>query len=297
MNDDIRQALNEAARPGDVRPFRHTTYDAIARGQRYRRRRHALAAGGSTAVAAVTAGVLAFGFASFGDPTAGDSEPPVATGSDRPSGRTTTPLDLGPLSDEQAQRTLNTCTRGYGGADRYTILTARRVIGPTGPANALVAENPGTGDVLRCEAGNSAASLTGPSAGDEIEPSADAQDPFRRTKLDDEGAFCSRDARTGTREYMFDFDWLRVADEVARVDTRVGTDDEPGVWRVAHAHGGYVYTGYWFRESFPSDATIRIELRAFDAAGDPLPDGAAGTGTVVETFPSAAEPDGHPTLC
>jgi hypothetical protein len=298
MTDDIRQALNEAAGPDHAPPFRQTTYDAMATGRRYRRRRRVLAAGGGTTAAAVTAGALVLGFASIGDTRAGDAEPepPVSSQPTRTDGGTV-PLDLGPLSKEQAQKTLGKCARGYGGADRFTVLTARRVDGSSGPRNALVAKDHDTGDVFRCLMDGQAASLSGPSAGDPPEPQPDAQDPFRDTTFDDDGAYCSRDRETGAREYMFDSDWLRVADEVDRVEVRVGTDAEPGVWRVSTAHEGYVYTGYWFTQPFALDATIEVEMRAFDAAGDPLPDGGPENGTVVESFPSEAKPNGHWSIC
>lgn len=62
-----------------------------------------------------------------------------------PSHEGSSPLDLGPLPKGEAQTVLERCARGYGGAGRFTVVTARRVDGLWRPKGALVAKDFDTG--------------------------------------------------------------------------------------------------------------------------------------------------------
>jgi hypothetical protein len=295
MNDDIREALRGAAEPGSGRPFRHTIYDAIATGRRYRRRRSLLAAGGSTAVAAVAAGalVLAFGSLRGADQDRGGGEPPVAGAGERPARETKVPMDLGPLSPSETERVLRTCARGFGGADAYTAVFARRMDGLYGPTPVVFAEDPSSDRTIACDSGGG-----GYIAGvKEVVNLPDAQHPIRAVDGHTGNWDCERKPRTGVRYSMTETASFRVADNVDRVEVRVGTEDRPGVWRVSRPHHGFLYAGYWFHKPFPPDATITLEYRAFDTDGNPIRSADLDRVFDREMPSRVASSDGIPQLC
>jgi hypothetical protein len=60
-----------------------------------------------------------------------------------------------------------------------------------------------------------------------------------------------------------------VADNVARVEVRVGTPNGPEPWRVSPAHGGYVWWATWFKPAdYEPGTELTLKWRAYDKDGE-----------------------------
>lgn len=273
MTFDVHRALEEAAGPGEDRPFRHTTYDAIARGQWYRRRRTVFAAGGGMAAAAVViaaGAVLPFG---DNDSSRDPAGPPQMHTPGGPDGRTV-PLGLGPLDDQQAQSILSHCGAARGD---YAVDMAQRFDYLHSPIGVVVLSFE-SGRIVECLGATNARGEYNPKIGVEWsvvhdpvlgeDPPAppDADHPLRRFKP----------LEFGYRQPRLSSEWdtnglFLAADSVDRVEVRVGTPDGPAPWRAANVHDGLVFWATWFEKgTYDANDRVWVEWRAYDTDGNLL---------------------------
>ncbi len=185
----------------------------------------------------------------------------------------TVQLDLGPASAAQAATVTARCA-AQAGFDPQTadVLYARRVDGlafTTGP-QVVVAVRASSGDVWACSSSTGFSLIGGPSgkSGSMVSPSSP-----RDIATTDYGGYQWAD--DPNRGFYWDFNALLVVGrDVARVDTRATSPNDLGVWRVAQAHGGFVYAAAWFDHGRydPSAGDVQVEYRAYDRSGDPIHD-------------------------
>ena len=210
------------------------------------------------AVASVAA-LVAVGAIALADRDAGapsDSPPAVTTSDDA------VPLDLGPLSQAEIGSELETF--GIDASeplDRYEFFFARRIDGPDGPIPVIVMLTPHGPYVYKA----------GDLRGNSVPDAPTAQRPIRGMDMPLDLA---QAVYTGTPDYWKAAGLYRVAESVDRVEVRVGTPGGPEPWRVATPHGGFVFWATWFETAdYESGTELTLELRAFDADGEPIDPG------------------------
>ncbi|MGH3386793.1 MAG: hypothetical protein ACRDO1_19600 [Nocardioidaceae bacterium] len=84
--------------------------------------------------------------------------------------------------------------------------------------------------------------------------------------------------------------FYRVTSAVDRIEIRVGSSADPGPWRSSEAVDGFVFIGF-DHSVRPGQESLRVELRAFDDAGERVGFGDAGT----FTMPLTGDPRRVPT--
>lgn len=189
-----------------------------------------------------------------------------------PSAPAPVPFTLGRLPDARATAALQEClaslARKPGGA--YRISYAQRVRDESGEQGVVVAHEDATGTGLLC-AEDEQAMIAGPmSKSVVVEPTT-----ARPIQVADGGGTASVSAR-GTISQLSITSTFRVADTVAYVDMRVGTDAAPGAWHRAEADHGFVYASAWLDGAVPDDAKLFVETRAHDVDGKPITGGPLG---------------------
>jgi hypothetical protein len=194
---------------------------------------------------------------------------PAATGPQSDSGQASAdeepvPLDLGPASTAEISEVLASCAATHG-FDAHTAEASygRRIDGLMGPSVVVVAGTP-SGDRYGCASDSEGAHL-GPDPHDGTGP----RDFVLTDFTDTEGAF---DPATGTMEYWQGRNLIAAGSQVGSVQMRVGTSDDPGVWRTAPVHDGYAYVAAWWDDYqfTPSTGKVHVEYRAFDVDGEPI---------------------------
>ena len=222
----------------------------------------------------VVAALVAVGAIVLADSDGGaPSNPPPATHGPN--------LDLGPLSRAEIDAELSCTGPSTSEAlEGSEPLYARRIDGPNGPIPVFVMPPMTRDQVYLVDMGR----LTI----DRVPATPTEQRPIRRLIVPVEGIDLSgSDLRwykhlldprplglrvyDGTPEYWKAAGLYRVADSVDRVEVRVGSPGGPEPWRVATPHNGFVFWATWIeRADYEPGTELTLEVRAFDANGDPI---------------------------
>lgn len=275
MSIDIKQALEEAARPGESRPFRQTTNDALVTGRRRKRRRTLLAAGGASTgiLAAAAATALVIG----GPVDRGESEqPPAAPSSlDSPkSNEKTEPLDLRALSEEELADQ-NELIQGLGNTQLQGGITVkdltmtsftRMVDGPEGGRPVVLALSP-DGKVVFYHSSSGGGAKVAPAEPDSAHPVTSLAEPIMSGPGEGQETLPSLDEWSPEITYAHGI--YRVAENVERVEVRLGSPNGPEPWRVSKPHDGYLYWAAWADPGdYDPGTTLELEWRAYDVDGN-----------------------------
>ncbi len=241
MSDEIVEAL-KCAGSDDGRPLGFGA-DQIVHVGRIRRRRRRVYGGSATALGVAVVAIAAVALLQPSGPGQSLGEP------------ATVPLDRGPMSEAEVWNAVAGMCPGE--PDGLTTIYARQVDSSSGTVPAVLATGQrrnglvytcgthwafrGKGSVMRM-----------PDRAHPIVPIAS-------------------DLATGSIEGAWGSEggYLRVADSIARVETRVDTPGGSEPWRVSRPYDGVVYWSAWAEEgAFDADDEVWLRWRAFDTDGN-----------------------------
>jgi hypothetical protein len=206
------------------------------------------------AVAAVAA-LIAVGAVALSDH---DGEQSGGTSPSRVVTEATVPLDLGPLTEAEAEDVFAHAFASE--TDGVSLHYTRRIDGPTGPISVLLG---------RADNGVTVFATDHLSGVPEI-PEPTAAEPIRG--LDKQWGPNIGDAiYVDLPEYWKLGGVYRVADTVDRVEVRVGTPNGQEPWRVAEPYNGFVFWAVWFAfADYEPGTELTVEWRAYDTEGEQI---------------------------
>ncbi len=238
-----------------------------------RRRRTSAIAVASLAVAAIAVGAAVASRGGDTPQATPSDSAALSAGAEEP----TLDLDLGSVSGEAAVRG---CLAPDFAEDPSTVdvLYGMRQRAAVDESPVLLLRND-AGELQMCD-------MTG--------PDRPAQVPVPRATAGEPVVFLSNGRAdwqcTDTRLDGFtSTTWLSVAPVVDRVQQRFVVDGGPGPWFTTRAAGGFAHLQTWLDGPVAVTASIEVETRVLDAAGDPVPQSAIPEN--AELLPSCAGDD------